>query len=107
MTQHMDLRRKLEPIDYQLIAFYGPGVSNSSTIRELGSEFRLSTKYVKKIITSGQETRLDSQTQFIGQFSCSSCTIQFKSSGSHSDHIAFWNSDNSGMLCATPWLMAI
>lgn len=89
-----DLRRKIEEEDYQRIRFYS---FMNYTIREIATEFGISTKYVKKIL-SRQVGNPQVEYMEVRHFSCSGCGRAFSFSGI-GEHFSIWSSGGNTLNC--------
>lgn len=92
----IDLRRKIEPDDYQKIRLFD---YMNYTRREIATEFGISTKYVKKILNGevGHETPPLTLLE-VRHYSCSGCNRTFSYSGI-GEHFAIWTSGNNPLSC--------
>lgn len=94
-----DLRRKLEVDDYQKIHNLD---AMNYTIREIATEFGISTKYVKKILNnqvgSNWRSGRDLVYEDIRHHECSGCHRLFSFSGI-AEHFAIWTSGNNPLSC--------
>lgn len=82
----MDLRRKLELEDYQRIKFLA---TQGFTIRELSTEYGISTKYVKGIIIGVKPITPVNLEPAILLEQCSGCHRSFETSG-YTEHLSIW-----------------
>ena len=92
----IDLRRKIEVEDYQQIRFLS---HINYTIREIATEYGISTKYVKKILDKKVGTQ-EPQVEYmeVRHISCSGCGRMFSFSGI-GEHYTVWTSGNQPLSC--------
>ena len=98
----LDMRRKLEPLDYSRIRLYS---DMNFTIRELASEFSISTKYVKKVLGATLQFNEDGSVRFlmtsdnpvpqIERLPCSGCGMGFNDRSGLMLHMEIWTSGNT------------
>ena len=91
----IDLRRKIDVEDYQKIRFLS---HINYTIREIATEYGISTKYVKKILNKQVGTIPDVELMDVRHISCSGCGRLFDYSGI-GDHYSIWTSGLNPLSC--------
>lgn len=91
----MDLRRKLELEDYQRIKYLA---TQGFTIRELSTEFGISTKYVKGIIIGVKPITPVNLEPQITLEQCSGCHRTFDLRGI-GDHLSIWANASGTLDC--------
>ena len=112
-----DQRRKLNLLDYSKIRVYNDASFN---IRELASEFGVSTKYVKKLLGATVIFNEDGTTRWlmaadsntvapqIERLPCSGCGMGFNDRSGLMLHWEIWTSGNTKELdCATVMPMVV
>ena len=92
----IDLRRKIEVEDYQQIRILS---HINYTIREIATEYGISTKYVKKILDKKVGTQ-EPQVEYmeVRHISCSGCGRLFDYSGI-GEHYIIWSSGGNPLSC--------